>query len=101
MQQESACDVLDSHDAGRPIRFTGVQGDLTLINEARKRNSHELRTCLAAITFLSGNLDLLYEGLDDGKRRSMIRDIRKHTQKLNRFVEDMLEMGNEEVPIST
>lgn len=52
--------------------------------------SHELRTSLAVITMLSGNLDLLYDRLDDDRRRSMIRDLRKQTKKLNMLVGDIL-----------
>jgi|GEM_PF-7031523 len=52
--------------------------------------SHALRTRLAIITLLSGNLDLLYERLDDEKRRAMIRDLRKHTRALNDLASDLL-----------
>jgi len=45
--------------------------------------SHLLRTQLAIITLLTGNLDILYERLDDDRRREMIRDIRAHTRVLN------------------
>ena len=51
---------------------------------------HELRTELAAITLLSGNLDLLYERLDDEKRRKLIKDLRKHTHALNDLASDLL-----------
>jgi K+-sensing histidine kinase KdpD len=57
--------------------------------------SHQVRTCLAIITFLSGNLDLLYERLDDDKRRKMIRDIRKHAQNLATFLEKVLDPGEQ------
>jgi K+-sensing histidine kinase KdpD len=53
-----------------------------------------LRTSLAIITLVSGNLDLLYERLDDEERQRMIRSIRKHTQKLNDLIGDMLELCN-------
>ena len=52
--------------------------------------SHALRTQLAIITLLSGNLDLLYERLDDEKRRSIIKDLRKHTHELNDLARDLL-----------
>ena len=42
--------------------------------------AHALRTRLAVITLLSGNLDMLYERLEDEKRRKMIRDLRLHTR---------------------
>jgi signal transduction histidine kinase len=52
--------------------------------------SHELRTILAVITLVSGNLDLFYERLDEEKRRKMIRDIRAHTHRLNTLIGDIL-----------
>lgn len=52
--------------------------------------AHELRTSLAIIMLIGGNLDLLYERLTDAERRKMIRDIRKHTQKLNELIADVL-----------
>jgi signal transduction histidine kinase len=55
--------------------------------------SHELRTPLSIITLLSGNLDTLYERLDDEKRRTMIRDIRTHTRALNDLISDVLELS--------
>ena len=44
--------------------------------------SHEVRTLLTIMTLISGNLDLLYDRLDDEKRRQMIRTMRKHTRLL-------------------
>lgn len=52
--------------------------------------SHTLRTQLAIITLLSGNLDLFYERLDDEKRRAMIKDLRKHAHALNNLAGDIL-----------
>jgi hypothetical protein len=51
---------------------------------------HSLRTRLAILTLLSGNLDLLYERLDEEKRRQMIRDIRTQTQVLSELVCDVI-----------
>lgn len=51
---------------------------------------HELRTQLAAITLLSGNLDLLYERLDDEQRRKLIKDLRRHTHALNDLAGELL-----------
>jgi K+-sensing histidine kinase KdpD len=56
--------------------------------------SYELRTALAVITLLSGNLDLLYDRLSDEQRQKMIRDIRTHTRKMNDFIGDVLEVCN-------
>lgn len=48
--------------------------------------AHEIRTELTILTLLSGNLDLLYDLLDDDKRRQMIQSMRKHTRALNELV---------------
>ncbi|MGD8624898.1 MAG: histidine kinase dimerization/phospho-acceptor domain-containing protein [Anaerolineae bacterium] len=61
--------------------------------------SHELRTSLAIITLLSGNLDILYERLSNAERRRMIRDIRKHTQRLNDLLEEALQLCNDQNPL--
>ncbi len=52
--------------------------------------SHELRTSLAILTLVSGNLDRLYDGLDDGQRRKMIQDIRRQTCRLTAFLDEVL-----------
>jgi hypothetical protein len=44
---------------------------------------HELRTHLMVIALAGGNLDLLYDRLDDDQRRRMIRNIRQSSQALN------------------
>ena len=58
--------------------------------------AHELRTSLAILTLLSGNLDLLYERLDDDRRRRMIRDMRAQMQKLNNLIADALYLRDDE-----
>jgi signal transduction histidine kinase len=60
--------------------------------------SHQVRTTLAIITLLSGNLDLLYDRLDDGRRQDMIHDLRQHTRHLNSLVTDILDLCNDEGP---
>ena len=55
--------------------------------------SHELRTPLSVITLLSGNLDMLYERLDDGKRRKMVQDIREYGRVLNDLIDNVLEIS--------
>lgn len=74
--------------------------ELALLKEAERLKdqfvsnvSHELRTPLSIITLLSGNLDTLYDRLNDDKRRSMIRDIRTHTRALNDLISDVLELS--------
>ncbi|MGD8518285.1 MAG: hypothetical protein PVG54_15075 [Anaerolineae bacterium] len=57
--------------------------------------AHELRTSLAALTLLSGNLDLLYDRLDDVRRRKMIRDMRRHMHRLNTLVGNILEFDED------
>jgi hypothetical protein len=60
---------------------------------------HELRTSLAILTLLSGNLDLLYERLPDRERKRMIQDIRKHAQRLNNMVDGLLHLCNTKPPV--
>ncbi len=74
--------------------------ELALLKEAERLKdqfvsnvSHELRTPLSVITLLSGNLDTLYERLDDEQRRAMIRDIRTHARALNELISDVLELS--------
>jgi len=55
--------------------------------------SHELRTPLSVISLASGNLDMLYERLEDDKRRQMIRDIREHARVLNDLIGSVLEIS--------
>ncbi|GAF97195.1 unnamed protein product, partial [marine sediment metagenome] len=55
--------------------------------------SHELRTPLSVISLASGNLDMLYERLEDDKRRQMIRDIREHARVLNDLIDSVLEIS--------
>lgn len=66
-------------------------------NNEPKRDglSHELRTALAIITLLCGNLDRLYERLNEKDRRAIIQNLRKHTYKLNALVGDVLERWQE------
>lgn len=106
MQQEPDRHTAEPCDAGLPIGLVGAEGVITasvekdVQDQVRVDVAHELRTSLAIITLLSGNLDILYERLDDVKRRRMIRDIRKHTQRLSDSIKDVLEGGNESMPIS-
>lgn len=92
--------LFDIHTPGRPIGFVSVQRDITPLKEAEHLKnqfvsnvSHELRTPLSIITLLSGNLDTLYDRLDDTKRRKMIRDIREHTRVLDELIGDVLEIA--------
>ena len=55
--------------------------------------SHELRTPLSVITLVSGNLDALYERLDDNRRRKMIQDIRAYVREMNHIVGNVLEVS--------
>jgi signal transduction histidine kinase len=64
--------------------------------------AHELRTSLAIITLISGNLEILYDRLDDDRRRKMIGDIRKHTNRLNGLIGDLLalcDVQKDEIPV--
>jgi signal transduction histidine kinase len=100
MQQESIQEIPESCDKGLASGLMETQEhntqrlDQDVYEEAGNDLAHELRTTLAIITLLSGNLDLLYERLDDEQRRKMVRGIRKQAAKLNAFIEDVLELCN-------
>jgi PAS domain S-box-containing protein len=92
--------LFDSHHQGRLVGRVCVQRDITPIKEAERLKdqfvsnvSHELRTPLSVIALISGNLDRLYDHLDDDRRRKMIRDIREHAQVLNDLIGDILEIS--------
>jgi K+-sensing histidine kinase KdpD len=98
MQHKPARHVAVLCDVKPPIGLLGMRKEITpgqeqdLEDQAGSGLAHELRTSLAVITLVSGNLDLLYDRLNDEKRRRMIRDIRKHMQKLNALVDNVLEL---------
>jgi signal transduction histidine kinase len=103
MQQEPSYHMLPPDDDSRPARLTPPGKSLAPDLDRQDANadlSHELRTSLAIITLLSGNLDLLYEQLDDRKRHRMIRDIRKHTQKINDLIGEVLQICNDPGPVT-
>lgn len=95
MPQEASNHALAPHDIGlpaipmdapsQPMPTPKIQAQETPLNI-----SHELRTSLAIITLLSGNLDLLYGRLQDAERRKLIRDVRSQIKKLNELVGDVL-----------
>jgi light-regulated signal transduction histidine kinase (bacteriophytochrome) len=101
MQQEPVCQVRIPQDTASPacaVTKSGAVLDMQVIEPddlAGVDISHEVRTSLAIITLLSGNLDLLYERMDEEKRRKMIRDIRKHTRRLNHLIGDVLSLCND------
>lgn len=80
--------------------FVGVSRDITPLKEADRLKdqfvsnvSHELRTPLSVITMTVGNLDMLYDRLDDCQRREMIRDLRAQARLLNELIGDILELS--------
>jgi PAS domain S-box-containing protein len=92
--------LFDSYEVNRLVGHVCVQRDITPIKEAERLKdqfisnvSHELRTPLSVITLVSGNLDRLYDRLDDDRRRKMIQDIRKHAQALNDLIGGVLEIS--------
>jgi light-regulated signal transduction histidine kinase (bacteriophytochrome) len=106
MQQKPARHVAVPCAVRLPIGWPGVRKEIALGQESWDEEdpaggdlAHELRTSLAIITLLSGNLDLLYDRLDDEKRQRMIRDIRKQMQRLNALMDDVLELCNDSGPI--
>ena len=96
----TAAPLFDPQGHGRVIGMVLVQRDISTLKEAERLKdqfvsnvSHELRTPLSVITLLSGNLDTLYERLDDAKRRAMTRDIRQQTRVLNDLITGVLEIS--------
>jgi PAS domain S-box-containing protein len=96
----TAAPLFDPDDQERTSGFVIVQRDITLLKEAERLKdqfvsnvSHELRTPLSVITLLSGNLDTLYERLDDQQRRGITRDIRTQARVLNELITDVLEIS--------
>jgi PAS domain S-box-containing protein len=92
---------LFAHDQQeRASSFVIVQRDITLLKEAERLKdqfvsnvSHELRTPLSVITLLSGNMDTLYDRLDDQQRRRITRDIRAQARVLNELISGILEIS--------
>jgi hypothetical protein len=106
MQQEQTQYPLARCDTESEMDLAGMEEDMIYDGdiqiEGQKAGidlSHELRTSLAIITLLSGNLDILYERLQDHERRRMIRDMRKHTQKLNSLIGEVLALCNDRGPL--
>ncbi len=92
--------LFDPDEAGQLVGSVWVQRDITPLKEAERFKdqfisnvSHELRTPLSIITLLIGNLDRLYQRLEDARRREMIRDVREHVGVLNELVGDVLEIS--------
>jgi hypothetical protein len=90
MRQEQRQQMFGRPDAGPPAGLLEVPPGLATASgggnglDSTFDLSHELRTSLAVVTLISGNLDRLYE------RRKMIRDLRQHTHRLNSVVGDLL-----------
>jgi len=87
-------------DPSRLIGSVWVQRDISPLKEAERIKdqfvsnvSHELRTPLSVLTLAVGNLDRLYDRLDDGKRRGIVRSMREQIGLLNDLVGDVLEMS--------
>jgi PAS domain S-box-containing protein len=96
----TAAPLFDPDDQERTSGFVIVQRDITLLKEAERLKdqfvsnvSHELRTPLSVITLLSGNLDTLYDRLDDRQRRVITCDIRTQARVLNELITDVLEIS--------
>lgn len=99
MLQESTRQLRTSQETRLPIGYTHAAIEPNLEDPVEIDLSHELRTSLAIITLLSGNLDLLYAQLDDNRRHRMIQDIRKHTRRVNELVGEVLELCNDNSPL--
>jgi signal transduction histidine kinase len=101
MRQEPARQPVDLCEVRIPNHLSTLRQERCQAGEADGFSnltcdlSHELRTSLAIITLICGNLDLLYERLQDEERRRMIQRVRKHTEKLNKLIGDMLVLGKD------
>jgi signal transduction histidine kinase len=105
MQQDTVQATLDSKRADPLIELASSGNPGTNIDDREELAqvsvdiSHDLRTSLSIITLLSGNLDLLYERLSNTEQRRMIRDIRKHTRRLNDLIDIVLQLCNDQNPL--
>jgi signal transduction histidine kinase len=102
MRREPVPYPVPVHDVGSSVRLAPVRGELAFVRaleafqaETGMDIAHELRTSLAIITLLSGNLEILYERLDEDQRRKMVGDIRKQTKQLNALIDDLLATCND------
>jgi PAS domain S-box-containing protein len=92
--------LLASGATAELVGFVSVLRDITPLKTAERAKdmfvsnvSHELRTPLSVITLIGDNLDTLYDRLDEGRRRKMIRDIQKHSQALDDLISDILALS--------
>ncbi|EFO80898.1 multi-sensor signal transduction histidine kinase [Oscillochloris trichoides DG-6] len=83
-----------------PIGMVSIQRDITPLKVAERMKdqfisnvSHELRTPLSIIALHSGNLDTLYDRLNDGQRRQLIREVRAQVERLDDLIGDILELS--------
>ena len=91
------------YEVGSSVGLAPVRGEMSFDRaleafqvETGLDIAHELRTSLAIITLLSGNLEILYEQLDDDRRRKMIGDIRRQTKRLNAIIGELLVLCDEQ-----
>lgn len=92
--------IFDPRSGERPIGLVSIQRDITPLKAAERTKdrfisnvSHELRTPLSIIALHSGNLDTLYERLDDERRRKLIREVRVQAGLLDELIGDLLELS--------
>ncbi|NOR83292.1 MAG: PAS domain S-box protein [Ardenticatenales bacterium] len=90
----------DLYAPGQPIGLVSVQRDITHLKEAEELKdqfvsnvSHELRTPLSVITLLAGNLDTVYDQMDDAGRQALIRKIRQRARVLSALIGDLLDIS--------
>jgi PAS domain S-box-containing protein len=92
--------LFDPDESAKTIGSVWVHRDITPLKEAERSKdrfvsnvSHELRTPLSIITLMVGNLDRLYDQLEDERRRELIQSVREHVGVLNDLVGDVLEIS--------
>ncbi|WP_165774878.1 response regulator [Candidatus Viridilinea mediisalina] len=92
--------LFDLHHTGELAGMVSIQRDITLVRAAERMKahfisnvSHELRTPLSIIALHSGNLDTLYDRLNDERRKHLIREVRFQTALLDDLIGDVLELS--------
>jgi signal transduction histidine kinase len=91
MQQDSARHLPGSREARLPDYRPGMPHIQPHgVSDTFRDLSHEVRTSLAIVTLLSGNLDLFYEQMQEDERRRLVQNLRKQMARLNELVADVL-----------
>ena len=61
----------------------------------------EVRNCMSVVGATSSNLDLLYDQMDETKRRDMIKKLARRVDVLNRLLEGALAVWQDRLAANT